>query len=171
MDTYSGMWNFKVGLPAKSGFSGVTIVVVPNLMGFAIWSPPLDENYNSKKGELFAERFIHQQNYKNIMYKQVKETPDEMEKKIKNQGMNLIFYAAANNLRGIRRLVGRGTDLNYRDYDSRTALQLAAVEGHTDVVKYLVAHGARKDIKDLHGRTAYDDAVRSGHAETAEALK
>jgi glutaminase len=30
MNTYSGEWSFQVGLPAKSGYSGVTMMVVPN---------------------------------------------------------------------------------------------------------------------------------------------
>jgi len=33
---------FQVGLPAKSGVSGIIIVVIPNVVGFACWSPNLD---------------------------------------------------------------------------------------------------------------------------------
>ena len=32
----------KVGLPAMSGSSGVVMVVVPSVLGFVTWSPPLD---------------------------------------------------------------------------------------------------------------------------------
>ena len=39
MNTYSGEWAFRVGLPAKSGYSGVTIMVVPNICGVAVYSP------------------------------------------------------------------------------------------------------------------------------------
>ena len=58
MNTYSGEWAFTNGLPAKSGFSGITILVVPNKMGVAVWSPPLDKHGNSTKGTLFLERFV-----------------------------------------------------------------------------------------------------------------
>lgn len=42
MNTYSGRWAFTVGVPAKSAASGVIIMVIPNLLGMAVWSPPLD---------------------------------------------------------------------------------------------------------------------------------
>jgi glutaminase len=32
----------QVGLPAKSGVSGIILVVVPNVVGFATFSPNLD---------------------------------------------------------------------------------------------------------------------------------
>uniref|UniRef100_A0A1I7WV47 glutaminase n=1 Tax=Heterorhabditis bacteriophora TaxID=37862 RepID=A0A1I7WV47_HETBA len=39
---------------AKSGVSGVMIVVVPNLMGIALFSPPLDKMGNSTRGVAFC---------------------------------------------------------------------------------------------------------------------
>jgi glutaminase len=46
----SALWMKEVGLPAKSGVSGMLMIVVPGVMGIAIVSPPLNKNGNSYKG-------------------------------------------------------------------------------------------------------------------------
>ena len=53
----------QVGLPAKSGVSGIVLVVVPNVVGFATWSPPLDSIGNSARGVMFAEELVKIYNF------------------------------------------------------------------------------------------------------------
>lgn len=43
-------WNKDIGLPCKSGVSGLLLIVVPGVMGIGIISPPLNKYGNSVKG-------------------------------------------------------------------------------------------------------------------------
>lgn len=58
MYDYSGEFAFLVGLPAKSGVSGAMMVVVPGIMGLAIYSPPLDPLGNPVRGIEFCKELI-----------------------------------------------------------------------------------------------------------------
>jgi len=60
--------------------------------------------------------------------------------------------------------------LNSYDYDGRTALHLAASEGHIDVVQYLIAHGANINLTDARGNKPLDDAIREKRHEIVEFL-
>ncbi|MCU0567549.1 MAG: glutaminase A [Oculatellaceae cyanobacterium Prado106] len=55
MYNFAGEWAYTIGLPAKSGVSGGIIVVVPNQMGIAVFSPPLDARGNSVRGGKVCE--------------------------------------------------------------------------------------------------------------------
>jgi len=54
----AGVFTLQVGLPAKSGVAGAILVVVPNLMGFATFSPRLDEFGNSVRGVAFCQELV-----------------------------------------------------------------------------------------------------------------
>jgi glutaminase len=43
-------WMKEVGFPAKSGVSGILLIVIPGVMGISIISPPLNKYGNSVKG-------------------------------------------------------------------------------------------------------------------------
>jgi len=50
MYDYSGTWVYEVGLPAKSGVGGGVVGVLPGQFGIALFSPLLDEKFNSVRG-------------------------------------------------------------------------------------------------------------------------
>lgn len=64
-----------------------------------------------------------------------------------------------------------GWKVNAYDYDGRTALGIAASEGHLDSVKYLVAHGANTTHKDIRGNDALGDARREGRTDVVAFLE
>ena len=63
MYNYSGEFAFQVGLPAKSGVSGAILLVVPNVMCVALWSPPLDSLGNSVRGIEFCKELVETFNF------------------------------------------------------------------------------------------------------------
>lgn len=54
----AGSFTLEVGLPAKSGVAGAVMVVVPNLMGIATFSPRLDAYGNSVRGVGFCRELV-----------------------------------------------------------------------------------------------------------------
>ncbi|KAI1700311.1 ankyrin repeats (3 copies) domain-containing protein [Ditylenchus destructor] len=56
----------------------------------------------------------------------------------KDQVVSLLFAAKAGDLNTVRRMYMQGCDLEMSDYDKRTALHLAASEGHLDIIMFLV---------------------------------
>lgn len=83
-----------------------------------------------------------------------------------------LIYAAANNeMLLMKALHIKGWKVNSYDYDGRTALSLAASEGHVEAARYLVMHGADPLHKDARGNDALADAIREGKAEVIEFLK
>jgi glutaminase A len=60
----------------------------------------------------------------------------------------------------IRQLAANGMDVTITDYDQRSALHVAASEGHERVVHLLIGLHADINARDLHGNTPVDDAAR-----------
>lgn len=63
-------------------------------------------------------------------------------------------------------------DMSLADYDGRTALHLAAAEGHVNCVHFLLQQcNVPHDIKDRWGRSPIDEASTFGHSAVTEILQ
>ena len=153
-------------MPAKSGVSGCVLLVVPNLMAVALWSPPLDSLGNSVRGIQFckvslslgwkegrkevSELNVWQELVSSFNFHQfdeVKPVKSQTEKFDPRRDMfehagtsvvSLLFAAVAGDVTALQRMFLQGLDMSAADYDGRTALHLAAAEGHQHCLHFLL---------------------------------
>lgn len=168
MYDYSGTWAFTVGIPAKSGVSGVILAVIPNFMGLCLYSPRLDHHGNSMRGIRFSELLAKRFNFHNFdsLVTSFSRKSDPRKHRYEDRVdtvMHLIWAASRGDLRDVRRLLAAGVDVNARDYDHRTALHLAVAEGRLEMVRYLLDHGASPQIRDRWNQLPLDEARRINH--------
>ena len=169
MYDYSGRFMFEVGLPAKSGVSGVVLVVIPNVGGLAVWSPPLDELGNSVVGIEFCKSLTKQFNFHTYDSQVNTEKEDPRHQKNEQSVLNqtlLSFAAKKGDVNEMRRLINTSKlDINQGDYDDQTALHIAASEGHLNVVAFLL------DLKLTSGQTNPNPIDRWGHTPLDDAKR
>jgi glutaminase len=175
MYDFSGEFAFGIGLPAKSGVSGVMVVVIPNVMGLCVWSPRVDSHGNSVRGIEFCRELVRRFNFHS--YDNLTGVSEKLDPRltrvetVAGKVDQLIWAASKGDLGAVHRLVVRGYDQDAADYDRRTPLHLAAAEGRERVVHYLVENGAGLSPRDRWGRTPLDDARGHGHESLCEWLE
>lgn len=171
MYDYSGQWAYDVGVPAKSGVGGCVFFVVPNVCGISIWSPRLDAVGNSTRGVAVATELVRHFAFHNFEVfsglSQTKINPTERKDAVKQAILGeLLFAASQGDVQALQAQANAGIDLFQSDYDQRTALHLAASEGHKDAVKFLVDSAPRDRLhviisaEDRWGGTPLSDAIQ-----------
>ncbi|XP_055774127.1 glutaminase liver isoform, mitochondrial-like isoform X1 [Salvelinus fontinalis] len=176
MYDFSGQMAFHVGLPAKSGVSGAVLLVVPNVMGVMCWSPPLDKVGNSVRGIHFCQELVSSfnfHNYDNLRHFVKKQDPRRQDGEDRNKSVvNLMFAAYSGDVSALRRFALSSMDMELKDYDSRTALHVAAAEGHVEVVRFLTdTCKVNPFVKDRWSSIPLDDALQFGHGAVVKVLQ
>jgi len=159
MYDYSGEWGYTVGIPAKSGVSGLIYSVIPGVCGIAIYSPKLDKIGNSYRGIKFFKKFVETFNVHIFDHDCNKNKISIIQKEYFNKnllGFFLLNACKSGDLTTIQEVLSKGCDINYSDYDDRTAMHIACSEGKLNVIEFLF----KKKIiikKDRWGNTPFDD--------------
>ncbi|VDM59381.1 unnamed protein product [Angiostrongylus costaricensis] len=177
MYDWSGQFAFRIGLPAKSGVSGDMIMVIPNVMAIAIYSPRLDMLGNTYRGVRFAEAFINKfnfHNYDSLVYSDCqKMDPRKVVPETEHDNTSRFMFATKHgDISTIKRYLLLGIDIHDRDYDDRTVLHVAASEGDSTCLHYLLTKWKESpEPRDRFGRTPLDDANYFGHKECVTVLQ
>ena len=86
-------------------------------------------------------------------------------------GTALCTAASTHDVDQLRRLIDNKADINAGDYDSRSALHIAAADGHAKVVEFLLEQKADPNKKDRWACTPLLEAVRCGRAGLASLIR
>ena len=176
MYDYSGEFAFTVGLPAKSGVSGIIVLPIPNFGGFAIYSPRLDELGNSVRGVEMCKQLVKTFNLH--LFDSLLNSHKKIDPRINHEALNqsdaalLCWAAASGELLTLKQYIAQGLSPNIRDYDGRTPLHVAASEGQAEIVRYLIEScKVNKKPIDRWNNTPMDDAIKNHHIKIVNYLK
>ncbi|KAJ0687916.1 putative ankyrin repeat-containing domain-containing protein [Helianthus annuus] len=84
---------------------------------------------------------------------------------------NFLSCASRGDRVGLNLMLRDGISPNVQDYDKRTALHLAASEGHASIVELLLHYKADVNLDDRWNRTPLTDARLYGHRDICRILE
>ncbi len=85
-------------------------------------------------------------------------------------GLDLVENAAKGRINAVSKCLHNGANPNFLDYDKRTALHVAAVEGHIEIVEVLLQAGADATIRDRWGATPRREALKEHRTAVVDEL-
>jgi ankyrin repeat protein/tRNA A-37 threonylcarbamoyl transferase component Bud32 len=160
--------NKKAGQPLNAKSNGA--IVVPTSMNRPVPTISYEMSANGSNPNYQLDDTVHLIKGKGILAskKDVFVDPDEFA-----AGCKLLQAAALGNLHSVNALLKlHPNHVNFRDYDRRTALHVAASEGHMNVVIPLVEkYKSAINRSDRWGGSALDDAHRHRHADVIHYLR
>ncbi|XP_036390576.1 glutaminase liver isoform, mitochondrial [Megalops cyprinoides] len=176
MNDYSRTFHFKTSVPAKSSQSGGMLMVVPGVLGLMCWSPELDAFGNSWKSVHFCEELVSTfQLHSFEVRTPFRQVVAYRQWKAESEGyqiMNILLSAYRGDVQSLRRYFLSGADMNAVDYDGRSALHVAASEGHLEVIMFLIENaGVHFSANDRWGNTPLQEAVRNNRVQAVRLLK
>jgi len=119
-----------------------------------------DVNAKNRSGQTPLDVAI-QQNHKNIM---------ELLTANGAKSSSIFTAAAIGDPFRVKAFLAEGVNINAKGPRGRTALHIAASEGHKEVVELLLENGTKVNAGDNMNRTAAELAMNRGHTEIAELL-
>ena len=146
MYDYSGEWGYSIGIPAKSGVSGLIYGVIPGVCGIAIYSPKLDKIGNSYRGIQFFKKFSEKFNvhiFDNLCDKNKINIVQKDYYDKRALGFFLLNACKNNDISTIQEVLSKGCDINFKDYDNRTSLHIACAEEHVETIEFLLENNVK----------------------------
>lgn len=86
-------------------------------------------------------------------------------------GGELMDFCAKGNVDGVRECLDHGADANFKNFDQRTPLHLACVEGYDEIVEILLAANASLNSRDRWNSYPADDARDAGYKHVIEKIQ
>lgn len=124
-ETQSGEFSFQVGVPAKSSREGVIMLVIPNLAVVCVAGPSLNRHGVSKGGLQFCFAFSELFNCHALSGASTTAAKYDPTIYSFHTDMSLcselLDAAESGNLHSLKMLTSIGFDVNYADYDGRSA--------------------------------------------------
>ncbi|KAG7468847.1 hypothetical protein JOB18_024505 [Solea senegalensis] len=165
MKDYSSMFLYKTSIPAVSSGHGVLLAVVPGVLGLTAFSPEVDSCGNAWRAVHFCQELVSAfQMHSFDIRTPFRQILVYRQWKIESEGhqiMNVLLAAFKGDLQSLRRYFLSGVDVNAVDYDGRSALHVAAAEGHTEVIRFLLENaGANPALRDRWGSSPLQEARR-----------
>lgn len=158
-----------------TSISGALMLVIPEVMGICLWSPPLDKLNNSERGVQFCNELIDR--YAFHKFDGIGCIHEKLDPSLKRMTstndmlIQVLLACALGDKLFLERAYLQDFDLELADYDGRTPLHIASAEGHMDCIKFLCEiAGVKPNAQDRWEQTPISEAIRFNHLQVVKYL-